>query len=105
MISSWRLALWRHCRPAAILRFFFSASSPALISRRRPGTSGANDFSMKTFTPFFTAYSNCMGRKAAKLVSMATSPGPEAVDRLLVGVEADELPVLRDVDPIAELAR
>ena len=30
------VAQWRHIRPAAILRFFFSAASPALIMRRKP---------------------------------------------------------------------
>ncbi len=45
-----------------ILRFFFLASSPACIIRRKLGASGPNDFSMNTFTPFFTAYSSWSGR-------------------------------------------
>ena len=61
--------------PAAILRFFFSASSAALRTRLTPTGSVANDFSKKTFTPFATAYSRCKGRKAARVVNRATSPG------------------------------
>ena len=52
-------------KPAATLRFFFSEMADARSSRRTEGASTANDFSMKTFTPFCTAYSKCKGRKAA----------------------------------------
>ena len=62
-------------KPTPTLRFFFSDSSAAASSRRVLGASGANDFSMKTFTPFFTAYSNIIGRNAAWVVSSTTSPG------------------------------
>jgi len=55
LISSCRFTEWRHINPAAIFRFFFFASSPALTTRRTPTGSTANDFSMNTFTPLATA--------------------------------------------------
>ena len=74
-ISAWRAEEWRHMRPAAILRFFFSAASPARRMRLTPPGSAAKSFSMNTLTPFSTAYSRCGARKAACVVSIATSPG------------------------------
>ena len=103
LISSCRFTEWRHIRPAAILRFFFSAASPALMTRRTPAGSVANDFSMKTLTPFSTAYSRwtrAEGRVAGQHGHVA---GPQAVDRLAVGVEADEPPLRRHVDLVGEL--
>ena len=68
--------LWRLISPPAIFRFLALAASPARSTRRMPGASTANDFSMKTFTPLLTAYSKCIGRKAACVVRSTTSPGP-----------------------------
>ena len=61
-------------KPTATFRFFRSDFTAAAISRRVLGASGANDFSMKTFTPFFTAYSNIIGRNAAWVVSSNSRP-------------------------------
>ena len=62
-------------KPAPTLRFFFSDASTDWSIRRTPGESTANDFSMNTLTPFWTAYSKCSGRKAAGVVRITTSPG------------------------------
>ncbi len=61
-------------KPAATLSPFCSEISTDFIMRRTAGASTAKDFSMKTFTPLATAYSKCAGRKAAGVVSIATSP-------------------------------
>ena len=67
--------------------------APALMILRRPGASGAKDFSMNTFTPFSTAYSHFAGAATRNSQqSIATSPGRRAVDRLAPGIEADEPP-------------
>ena len=74
-IRAWRAEEWRHISPAAILRFFFSAASPARRICCTPPGSAAKSFSMNTLTPFSTAYSRCVARKPACVVNMATSPG------------------------------
>ena len=52
-------------KPTPTFRFFCSDNSAAFSQRRTAGPSVANDFSAKTLTPFLTAYSNIIGRKAA----------------------------------------
>ncbi len=97
--------LWRLISPPAILRFFFVASSPAFSTRRMPGASTANDFSMNTWQPLATAYSRWMGRKPGGVVNSTSPPGADRVDGLLVAVQADELPLLGHVDLLFELLR
>ena len=75
-IASCRPCECRHMKPQPTLRFFFSDSSADLSIRRTPGESTANDFSMNTLTPFWTAYSKCSGRNAAGVVRITTSFGP-----------------------------
>jgi len=75
-MTSWRALEWRHMKPQPTFSPFFSESSAAARRRRFAGASTANDFSMKTFTPFETACSKCSGRKAAWVVRRTMSPGP-----------------------------
>ena len=76
LMTSSRACECRHMKPTPTLRFFCSATSAAFNQRRTAGPSVANDFSANTFTPFPTAYSKCIGRKAACVVSNTTSSGP-----------------------------
>ena len=69
-----------------------------------PGASTANDFSMKTWQPLATAYSRWIGRKAGRRGQEHHAAGAERIDGLLVGVQADELPLRRHVDLLGELA-
>ena len=74
-MMAWREDECRAISPAPILRFFFSAASAARRICCTPPGSAAKSFSMNTLTPFSTAYSRCVARNPACVVSIATSPG------------------------------
>ena len=57
---------------------------------------------MKTFTPFFTAYSKCSGRNAGRREKRHVARR-KTIDRFLVGVETEESPFDDDVGLLLEL--
>ena len=71
-------------------------SCAASSTARTPGASTATGFSMKTCLPASTAAAKWIGPEARRRGQ--DHQVDARVDHLLVGVEADELPVLRHVD-------
>ncbi len=74
-IRACRAGEWRHIRPAAILRFFFSAASPARMIRCDPDRIGGEALLHEDVHALLDGILEVRGRKAEWVVSRATSPG------------------------------
>ena len=101
LMSSWRFTLWRHCRPAAILRFFFWPPR-RLQHAPQAGGVGGERFLHEHVHAFLHGVFELQGTDVGKAGQHGHVVGTQAVDGLLVGVEADELPFLGHVHPVAE---
>ena len=91
------LRSWRRCRPTATARPFCLACFAGFQELAHAGRiDGHGLLGMKTCLPAATAASKWIGRKPGGVARITRSQS--VCEQLLVGIEADELPLLGDID-------